>query len=94
MVEEAIHLQTAIEAIDLAWDNKFKESDEKLEPLKGTVPRLALHYAESTAIISFLTSLPEDIDRALERLKAARKLAETHIKVNKQTNKTNKKVLI
>ena len=46
LFEEAIYLETAIDATNLAWNNKFKESNQAISNLRTSIPRLAIHYSE------------------------------------------------
>jgi len=69
-----------IEGINLIWNNKFDEAEKIFAAKKDASPRHALHYSEVAFLRSFITADTSDTEQALSRLKAARKLAETHVK--------------
>lgn len=50
LFEELTYLETAIEATDLAWNNKFKESSQIIGGLRKSIPRLAIQSSEVNTI--------------------------------------------
>lgn len=46
LFEDLTYLETAIEATDLAWNNKFKQSSQTIGNLRKSIPRLAVQASE------------------------------------------------
>lgn len=70
-----------VDGINLIWDNKFTEAEKLFQAKSLAHPRHALHFAEVAFLRSFITADSRDTETAVERLKAAKRLAETHQKL-------------
>jgi len=76
----SIDNEEVIKGINLIWNNKFLEAEDLFAGNRDKNPRYALHYAESIFLRSFITADVEDTAGAMSRLKAAKHIAEVHMK--------------
>ncbi|EGC33419.1 hypothetical protein DICPUDRAFT_36750, partial [Dictyostelium purpureum] len=68
-------------AIDLIWNNKFKEAEEIFSSKSSSTPRYSLHNAETAFLKSFITANELETENALLKLKQTKELAEQSIRI-------------
>jgi len=80
-IERLLNFDAAVRAVDLTWNNKNDDAEKELADTCTTIPRHADHFTEIQLIKCILTGTAVECQKLEQRVKAQRKLAESHIKL-------------